>query len=185
MLAVVRCRQVRGAGNSLQGSSVDENLPISGRSPQFFCHGSSGGCRLRGRARASEPSSPARAIEMRVRVGRGGNVGRTRCRTLRRIRHRHARPCPHKPDSHVCGNASTNSAKASGQHQGRMSKGHKTYSDVQWHPLPKRARCHPRMQRQIPPDRLEAAARTAHEQSLISKQQYHTLKKELRGDNGH
>ena len=30
-------------------------------------------------------------------------------------------------------------------------------------PLPKRARCHLRMQRQIPPDRLEAAAQTAHE----------------------
>lgn len=37
----------------------------------------------------------------------------------------------------------------------------------------------------IPPDRLEAAARTAHEQGLISKQQYHALKKELRSDNGH
>ena len=37
----------------------------------------------------------------------------------------------------------------------------------------------------IPPDRLEAAARRAHEQSLISKQQYHALKKELRSDNGH
>ena len=36
-------------------------------------------------------------------------------------------------------------------------------------PLPKRARCHLRMQRQIPPDRLEAAAQTAHEQGLISK----------------
>lgn len=37
----------------------------------------------------------------------------------------------------------------------------------------------------IPPDRLEAAARTAHEQGLISKQQYHALRKELRSDNGH
>lgn len=35
----------------------------------------------------------------------------------------------------------------------------------------------------IPPDRLEAAARTAHEQGLISKQQYHALRKELRSDN--
>ena len=40
-LQVVRCRQVRGAGNSLRGPSADENLPISGRSPQFFCHRSS------------------------------------------------------------------------------------------------------------------------------------------------
>ena len=36
-----------------------------------------------------------------------------------------------------------------------------------------------------PPDRLEAVAQTAHEQGLISKQQYYALKKELRSDNGH
>ena len=35
----------------------------------------------------------------------------------------------------------------------------------------------------IPPDRLEAAAQTAHEQGLISKLQYHALKKELKSDN--
>ena len=35
------------------------------------------------------------------------------------------------------------------------------------------------------PDRLEAAARAAHEQGLISKQQYRTLKKELRSENAH
>ena len=37
----------------------------------------------------------------------------------------------------------------------------------------------------MPPDRLEAAAQAGHEQGLISKQQYHTLKKELRSDNVH
>ena len=56
-LQVVRCRQVRGAGNSLQGSSVDENLPISGRSPQFFCHGSS----REGAACADECAQASRA----------------------------------------------------------------------------------------------------------------------------
>ena len=35
------------------------------------------------------------------------------------------------------------------------------------------------------PERLEAAAQTAHEQGLISRQQYHTLKKELKSDNTH
>ena len=85
-----------------EGPSVDENLPISGRSPQFFCLGSS----QRGAACARKRA------ERHVRLG--GHVGRTRCSALRRIRHRHARPCPHKPDSHVRGNASTNSAKASG-----------------------------------------------------------------------
>ncbi len=83
-------------------SRVDENHPISGRSPQFFCLRSS----QRGAACARKRA------ERHVRLG--GHVGRTRCSALRRIRHRHARPCPHKPDSHVRGNASTNSAKASG-----------------------------------------------------------------------
>ena len=66
-----------------------------------------------------------------------------------------------------------------------MTKGHKTYSDVQWHPLPKRAGRHSLMQRQMLPDRLEAAAQAAREQGLINKQQYHTLKKELRSENAH
>ena len=35
------------------------------------------------------------------------------------------------------------------------------------------------------PEPLEAAAQTAHEQGLISRQQYHTLKKELKSDNAH
>lgn len=35
------------------------------------------------------------------------------------------------------------------------------------------------------PDRLEAAAQAAREQGLINKQQYHTLKKELRSENAH
>ena len=38
------------------------------------------------------------------------------------------------------------------------------------------------MQRQMLPDRLEAAAQAAREQGLINKQQYHTLKKELRSE---
>ena len=35
------------------------------------------------------------------------------------------------------------------------------------------------------PDRLEAAARTAHERGLISRQQYRTLRKELESENVH
>ena len=35
------------------------------------------------------------------------------------------------------------------------------------------------------PERLGAAAQTAHEQGLISRQRYHTLKKELKSDNAH
>ena len=57
-------------------------------------------------------TSARKRTERHVRLG--GHVGRTRCPALQRIRHRHARPCPHKPDSHVCGNASTSSEKASG-----------------------------------------------------------------------
>lgn len=40
-LQAVRSRQVQGAGSALRRPSSDENLPIFGRSPQFFCHGSS------------------------------------------------------------------------------------------------------------------------------------------------
>lgn len=82
-------------------------------------------------------TSARKRVERHVRLG--GHVGRTRCPALRRIHHRHARPCPYKPHPHVRGNSSTNTAKASEQHQSRMAKGYKTYSDVQWHPLPKRA----------------------------------------------
>ena len=103
-LQVARGRQTRGSEGSLQEPSADENLPISGRSPQFFCHGSSRGALAR--------ASMRKRAERHVRLG--GHVRRTRCPALRRIRHLHARPCPHKPDSHVRGNSSTNTAKASG-----------------------------------------------------------------------
>ena len=64
-----------------EGPSVDENHPISGRSPPLFRHGSSQtrGKRLRGRAGTSEPSSPTWAIEMHVRVGPGGQSGSRVC----------------------------------------------------------------------------------------------------------
>ena len=195
-----------------EGPSVDENLPISGRSPQFFCHGSSRRCHLHERARVSSRAPPRRRVHVKphavkgrqvvparkpqhapgyatsitfvktvifslyfchdkirehirdcsrqpradhlcagarsgnkqqracpirqtwtYREGRtralpawtmgvraerhvrlGGHVGRTRCPALRRIRHRRARSCPHKPDSHVRGNSSSNAAKSSG-----------------------------------------------------------------------
>ena len=45
---------------ALQGPHVDEILPISGRSPQFFCHGSSRGVLARANARI-EPNSAARS----------------------------------------------------------------------------------------------------------------------------
>ena len=66
---------------------------------------------VRGRVPLAQTSARKRA-ERRVRLG--GHVGRTRCPALRRIRHRRARPCPHKPDSHVRGNSSSNAAKDSG-----------------------------------------------------------------------
>lgn len=113
-LQVVRCRQVRGAGNSLRGPSADEDLPISGRSPQFFCHGSS---------QESAACSGERAYRAERHVRLGGHVRRTRCPALRRIRHLHARPCPHKPDSHVRSNTSAHEAKVARKHQGRMDRG--------------------------------------------------------------
>ena len=59
-LRVARGHQVREPGGSwraLQGPHVDENLPISGRSPQFFCHESSRGCLL-GRTHVSSRTAP-------------------------------------------------------------------------------------------------------------------------------
>lgn len=70
---------------ALQGPHVDENLPISGRSPLLSCHGSSQtrGKRLRGRAGASEPNSAARAkarsTGLRTKVGPGGQSGSRVC----------------------------------------------------------------------------------------------------------
>lgn len=67
---------------ALQGPHVDENLPISGRSPQFFCHEGSRGVLARANARI-EPNSAARAkarsTGLRTKVGPGGQSGSRVC----------------------------------------------------------------------------------------------------------
>lgn len=156
-----------------EGPSVDENLPISGRSlPRKLTEG----CRLRGQTHASEPSDTYAWAVMSVGpdallYGESVNamlglapINPTRMfvATPRRARRK-------LPDSirvewlrGIKPAETYNGIPCQSTHDAILACKYKLLSD-----------------------RLEAAARTAHEQGLISKQQYHALRKELRIDNTH
>ena len=69
---------------ALQEPHIDENLPISGRSPQFFCHEGSRGVLARANARI-EPNSAARS-KARGRPGCAPKVGQVVDRAIEAAR---------------------------------------------------------------------------------------------------
>lgn len=174
-LQVARGRQTRGSEGSLQEPSADKNLPISGRSPLLFCHEGSRGVLARANARIEPSDTYAWAV---MSVGPGALLYGESVISMLGL-------APTNPTRMFVATPRRTRRKLPDSIKVEWLRGIKPTATYNGIPCQSAQDAILSCKGKMLPDRLEAAAQAAREQGLINKQQYHTLKKELRSENAH